>query len=119
MKPPIYANKKHEIIIKEYLAMHKDLIREVANNNRYDNYMEKFSLIVDYHNTYGEKNRDIGNWYDWLMIIPINISVLSLGFLAAIETKRNRALVRSYRILVNDLVHDVADKLENIERVDE
>jgi len=116
MKIPICANKEHEIIIKQYLDMHKDLIKEVSNKDRFNNYMEVYNVVIDLHNNYGD-NKTSSNWYDWLMIIPINISILSNGFLAGIETKNNRATVRSYRILINNMVHDVSDKLEKLNRV--
>jgi hypothetical protein len=51
------------------------------------------------------------------MIIPINITVLTNGFLAGIQTKNNRATVRSYKVIVTNLVHEVADKLEKLDRV--
>jgi hypothetical protein len=117
MKTFICASKEHEIIINNYLTMHKELIREISNESKYRNYMDVFNVVIDYHNNYGSNHRDSGNWYDWIMVIPINISVLSNGFLAAIETKRNSATVRSYRVLINNMVHDVSEKLEKIERV--
>ena len=118
MKQLIYANKQHEVILKEYLSMNKELIREVANDLRWKNYNAVLNIVIDYHNNYGH-NRTKGNWYDWIMIIPINVSVLTNGFLAAIETKRNQALVRSYKVIINELVHDLVDKIEKLEPLNE
>ena len=53
------------------------------------------------------------------MILPINISVLTNGFFAAIETKRNQSIVRSYRIVLNELVHNLVDKIEKLKPVNE
>jgi len=51
------------------------------------------------------------------MILPINLSVMTNGFLAAIETKRNKSVVHSYRVLLNEILHDVVEKIEKIEPV--
>ena len=51
------------------------------------------------------------------MILPINLSILTNGFLAAIETKRNASTVRSYKVLLNDMVQDVVDKIEKLEPI--
>tara|TARA_Y100000592_G_C5392162_1_gene278799 strand:- start:446 stop:802 length:357 start_codon:yes stop_codon:yes gene_type:complete len=116
MKTPICASKEHEVIIKNYLDMHRKLIEDISNKERYNNYIEGYNLVIDLHNNYGN-NTNSSNWYDWIMIIPINITVLTNGFLAGIQTKNNRATVRSYKVIVTNLVHEVADKLEKLERV--
>ena len=36
-----------------------------------------------------------------------------------IETKRNQALVRSYKVIINELVHDLVDKIEKLEPLNE
>jgi len=118
MKQPLFASKQHEIMITEFLTMNKDLVKDVANETRWKNYNEIFNIVIDYHNNYG-KNRTTGNWHDWLMVLPINISVLTNGFFAAIETKRNQAIVRSYRLVLNELVHNLVDKIEKLEPVNE
>lgn len=118
MNKPLFANKEHEILITEFLNMNKDLVKDVANEVRLKNYNEVFDVVIDYHNNYG-KNRTSGNWHDWLMILPINISVLTNGFFAAIETKRNQSIVRSYRIVLNELVHNLVDKIEKLKPVNE
>ena len=114
MKNPLFANKQHEIMLTEFLTMNKELVEDVANDVRLKNYNEVFDIVIDYHNNYG-KNRTSGNWHDWLMILPINISVLTNGFFAAIETKRNEKAVRSYRVLVSELVQDYVDKIETLQ----
>jgi hypothetical protein len=118
MNQPLFANKQHEIMLTEFLNMNKDLVKEVANEVRLKNYNQVFNIVIDYHNNYG-KNRTNGNWHDWLMILPINISVLTNGFLAGIETKRNQAIVTSYRVVLNELVHNLVDKIEKLEPVNE
>jgi hypothetical protein len=37
-------------------------------------------VLIEYHNDYGKGIKE-NNFYDWLMIIPINLSVATNGFL--------------------------------------
>ena len=48
------------------------------------------------------------------MIIPINISVATNGYFAAIETKKNASTVRAYKILLEQLSYDTVDKIQNL-----
>ena len=41
------------------------------------------------------------------------------GFLAGIETKRNASVVRAYRVLLNEMVQDVVDKIEKLEPIND
>jgi hypothetical protein len=80
--------------------------------------LDIFDIVIDYHNNYGSGVKE-DNWYDWVMILPINISVMTNGYLAAIETKRNSALVRSYRLILTEIVHEVVDKIEKLEPIND
>ena len=53
------------------------------------------------------------------MILPINLSVMTNGYLAGIETKRNAAIVKSYKIILNELLQDVITKIEKLEPINE
>ena len=116
MIKPIYANTEHEVIITAYILMIKEFVRDVANDTRYKNFLEVLSIVIEYHNNYGKGVRE-NNYWDWVMILPINLSILTNGFLAAIETKRNASTVRSYKVLLNDMVQDVVDKIEKLEPI--
>ena len=118
MKKIIYANKEHEVIISNYITMIKEFVRDVSNDVRWANYLKVFEIIIDYHNNYG-KNAKENNYWDWLMILPINLSIMTSGFLAGIETKRNKTLVNSYHILITEMLHDVVEKIEKIEPINE
>ena len=118
MKNIIYANKEHEIIISNYITMIKEFVRDVSNDVRWANYLKVFEIIIDYHNNYG-KNAKENNYWDWLMILPINLSIMTSGFLAGIETKRNASIVRAYKVLLNDMVQDVVNKIEKLEPLNE
>jgi len=116
MSKIVYANKEHQIIIEQFITMQKDFVKDLSNEVRWKNYNEIYKTIVDYHNGYGNGANE-NNYYDWLMILPINLSVMTNGFLAAIETKRNKSVVHSYRVLLNEILHDVVEKIEKIEPV--
>jgi hypothetical protein len=118
MLKPIYANNEHEVIISAYILMIKEFVRDVANDTRYKNFLEVLSVVIEYHNNYGKGVRE-NNYWDWVMILPINLSILTNGFFAAIETKGNAPIVRSYKVLLNDMVQDVVDKIEKLEPINE
>jgi len=118
MKQPIYASKEHEVVINAYLIMIKEFVKDVSNNTRWNNYLNVLDIIIEYHNNYGKGVRE-HNYWDWLMVLPIQITTMTQGYLSAIETKGNATLVRSYRLLVSELVQDVVTKIEKLEPVNE
>ena len=118
MRKPIYSSKQHEIIIQDYITMTKEFVKDVSNETRFNNYLDIFDIIIEYHNNYGSGVKE-NNWYDWIMILPINISVMTNGYLAAIETKRNASIVKSYRLILTEMVHDVVDKIEQLEPIND
>ena len=118
MTKPIYANTEHEVIVGAYIAMIKEFVRDVSNETRWRNFLEVLDILIEYHNNYGKGVRE-NNYWDWVMIMPINLSLLTNGFLAAIETKGNSTIVRSYRVLLNEMVQDVVDKIEKLEPIND
>ena len=118
MIKPIYANTEHEVIISSYILMIKDFVRDLSNETRYNNFLEVLDILIEYHNNYGKGVRE-NNYWDWVMIMPINLSLLTNGFLAAIETKGNAAVVRAYKVLLNEMVQDVVDKIEKLEPIND
>tara|TARA_R110000824_G_scaffold18877_3_gene74048 strand:+ start:558 stop:914 length:357 start_codon:yes stop_codon:yes gene_type:complete len=118
MTKPIYANTEHEVIISSYILMIKEFVRDVANDTRYNNFLEVLDILIEYHNNYGKGVRE-NNYWDWVMILPINLSLMTNGFLAGIETKGNAAVVRAYKVLLNEMVQDVVDKIEKLEPIND
>ena len=118
MVKPIYANTQHEVIISSYILMIKEFVRDVSNDTRYKNFLEVLDILVEYHNNYGKGVRE-NNYWDWVMILPINLSLLTNGFFAAIETKRNSSTIQAYKVLLNEMVQDVVDKIEKLEPIDD
>lgn len=118
MTKPIYASEEHKNIIETYITMCQEFAKDVSTKAKYNNYLDVINTIIDYHNGYGSGVKE-DNWYSWLMIIPINLSVATSGFFAGIETKTNASIIRAYKVVLDELVHEVADKIDNLERINE
>ena len=93
--------------------MCKEFSKDVSTKAKYNNYLDVVDTVIEYHNEYGTKAKG-NNYYDWLMIIPINLSVATNGFLAGLETKGNSTIIRSYKTILQELVHEVANKIDNL-----
>ena len=115
MQKTIYANEQHKSIIEAYLLMCKNFAEDVTTQTRYNNYLEVIDLIAEYSNSYGQGSKENGTFYDWLMIIPINVSVATNGFFAGLETKRNAAVIRAYKVVLEQMLQEVANKLYEVE----
>jgi len=118
MTEPIYANDEHRIIIETYITMCKEFAKEVSTKSRYENYLEVVEVIINYHNGYGEGERENLFW-EWLTIIPNNLAVATNGFFAGVETKGNSAVVRAYRLVLDELTQNTVDKIDKIEPIND
>tara|TARA_R110000787_G_scaffold264777_1_gene370704 strand:- start:228 stop:584 length:357 start_codon:yes stop_codon:yes gene_type:complete len=118
MIKPIFASEEHKVIIEGYLIMCQEFAKDVSTKSRYLNYLDVLETVIEYSNNYGAGTRE-DNWYDWLMIIPINMSVATNGFFAGLETNKNRAVIRAYKTVLNEVVGDVVDKIDNLEEPSE
>jgi|TARA_R110000824_G_C15155354_1_gene671394 hypothetical protein len=118
MIKPIYASAEHKAIIETYILMCQEFAKEVSSKSRYNNYLDVIDTIMEYHNNYGS-GRNENNWYDWLVIIPINMSVATNGFFAGLETHSNRTVLRAYKTILNEMVVDTVDKIDNLKEMNE
>ena len=118
MIKPIYASEEHKAIIEVYIRMCEEFAKDVSSKSRYYNYLDVLETIIEYSNNYGAGTRE-NNWYDWLMIIPINLSVMTNGFFAGLETNKNRAVIRAYKVVLNEMVGEVVDKIDNLKEPSE
>tara|TARA_R100001460_G_scaffold13815_3_gene31162 strand:- start:3031 stop:3393 length:363 start_codon:yes stop_codon:yes gene_type:complete len=120
MTKPIFANTMHQIIINDYLKLMLSFVKEISSETKYENFKEVLELIIEYHNSYGKDVSVIsGNWNDWLMIIPINTSVMVNGFFAGIQTKRNLESIRAYKLLLDNALEMLVRDLRDIEKNNE
>ena len=115
---PIYASAEHKSIIDSYMMVCQEFTKEVSSKTRYNSYLDVVDTIVEYHNNYGSGAKE-NNWYDWLMIIPINMSVATNGFFAGLETSKNRGIIRAYKTVLTELVHDAVDKIDELKQTSE
>jgi hypothetical protein len=118
MRKTIYANQEHQQAIETYLIMCEEFVKETSSKTRYQNYLEVVDLILEYHNSYGSGSKE-HNFFDWLMIIPINVSVATNGYFAALETKRNRSIIRAYKVVLDELLHETVNKIDRIDPQDD
>ena len=114
MTKPIYASQEHQSIIDVYINMCKEFVKDISTKTKYNNYLDVCKIIIDYHNGYGEGLKE-NNFYDWIMIIPINLSVATNGFFAGIETKSNAAVVRAYRVVLDEMLQETVSKIDLLE----
>ena len=118
MIEPIYSSEEHKHIIETYISMCTEFAKDVSSKSRYNNYLDVVDTILEYHNNYGKGVKE-NNWYDWLMIIPINLSVATNGFFAGLETKSNSPTLRAYKTVLDEMVHDVTDKIDALEQIND
>jgi hypothetical protein len=114
----IYASQEHKTILDIYVAMCIEFADEVSTKSKFNNYKDVTSVIFDYHNSYGEGTRE-DNFYNWLMIIPINLSVATNGFFAGIETKSNRSIIRAYKVVLEEMLQETVNRLDDIKTTDD
>ena len=118
MREPIYASEEHKNIIETYILMCTEFSKEVSTKAKYNNYLDVLDIILEYHNNYGKGVKE-NNWYDWIMIIPTNLSVATNGFFAGLETKGNAATLRAYKTVLDEMIHDVTDKIDALEQIND
>ena len=118
MTEPIYANNEHRVIIETYITMCKEFAKEVSTKSRYNNYLEVVEIIIEHHNGYGQGDRENLFW-EWLTIISINLADATNGFFAGVETRSNAAVVRAYRVVLDELTQDTVNKIDKIEPIND
>ena len=118
MIEPIYASAEHKNIIETYISMCTEFAKDVSSKSRHNNYLDVVDTILEYHNNYGKGVKE-NNWYDWMMIIPINLSVATNGFFAGLETKTNAPTLRAYKTVLDEMVFDVVDKIDTLEQIND
>ena len=87
-KEAITINYLHKILLTDYFKLLEQTIDDCTgrNNSKYNDYIDIANLIIEHHNQY-RKNTTIGNYHDFMSIIPTNMSIMTTGFLAGLENK--------------------------------
>jgi|TARA_R110000851_G_C13102234_1_gene568791 hypothetical protein len=106
---------EHKVLIERYCSTVTETIKIITGTNasKYNDFIDVANIIIEHHNTY-KHGMSAGNFYDFMSIIPTNLSIAVQGFLAGYETKRNRAKVRAYRLVLNNLAYDLILDMEEI-----
>lgn len=109
-----YAGQIHKVIVEDYINVLDLMIKELTDEEQYNEFIYSLNLIVDYHNGYGDK--DDSNYYDWLMILPLNVSQLVQGLFVGIENEKNRADIRGFRAVLDMELQTVVENISTISR---
>lgn len=111
----ISISYEHKILIEKYTQTVLETIRLITGQNKakYTDFEDVYKTIIDYHNTY-KHNLEPGNFYDFMSIIPTNLSVAAKGFLVGYETKRNAAKIRAFKIVLDNLAYELVEDLQTI-----
>ena len=112
MIKPLGINKQHEAALDTYLLTVCESMKELSTESRYNNFIDIIDIIVKYHNQYSAEK--LGAYSDFMSIIPTNVTSCYSGYLAGVETKRNRALCRAYKTLLTELSHNLITDLEKL-----
>jgi len=111
---------EHKVLVERYANTVIETIAIITgrNKSRYNDFIDITNIIIAHHNGY-KHDMEIGNFYDFLSIIPTNLSVAVQAFLAGMETNRNRATVRAYRLVLTNLAHDLVNDLQELKLYNE
>ena len=116
MSTPIYANEEHKQTIEKFLLLCDEFAKEVGTHSKYQSYSEVLTNIIDYHNNYSAGTKK-NNYWDWLMIIPINVAVMTQGFFAGIETRHKAAKLKAYRVILQEVLEETVSKIELLDPI--
>ena len=114
MRKALYTNTEHKTAVDVYMHMCMEFAKDVSSKDKYNNFLDVVDVIIEYHNNYGKGVKE-NNFYDWLMILPINLSVAINGFFAGLETKRNAAVIRAYRVVLEEMLEQGVIAIDKIE----
>jgi len=117
MRNVVYSSSTHQSTIEAYINLCKQFAQDVSTKSKYHNYLDVLDTILEYHNAYGQEKS--GDFYSWLMVIPINLGVMTNGFFAGVETKKNAAVVRAYKVVLSQMLNETVAKLDFIEPTNE
>tara|TARA_R100000781_G_scaffold45918_1_gene31090 strand:- start:849 stop:1205 length:357 start_codon:yes stop_codon:yes gene_type:complete len=113
MRTPIGISTEHTIILSDYLTLVLDCIEDVSAINKFNNYKDILDIIIEYNNNY-KIGLGTGNFKDFLSIIPVQVSVMTNGYLAGLENQNNRKKVRAYKFLLAEQTHELLINVNNL-----
>ena len=117
LKKPLSINYQHEVLLNKYTSTILTTIADCTgtNESKFNDFVDVCNIIIEHHNGYKKRGTEMGNIYDFLSIIPTNMSVAVQAFLAGLETKRNSITLRAYRYMLVQAAFKLVEDLEDIE----
>ena len=113
---PISINYQHQVALELYLDMITTTIKDITNNDsKFKNFIDVCNIIIEHHNSYRNDILEIGNYNDFLSIIPTHFTAMVNGYLTGLEQEDNRSLVRIYKQLLSEEAYKYIDKVRNLE----
>lgn len=109
-----YASDLHKLLIDNYLGVVGVIVEEVSTPEQFLQFTEQLDKIVDYHN-----GVDKADYYSWLMILPISVSLLVSGLFIGVETDENRADIRGYNVILDSELNNLVEVLSEITRTND
>tara|TARA_R100000781_G_scaffold3464_2_gene4855 strand:+ start:569 stop:925 length:357 start_codon:yes stop_codon:yes gene_type:complete len=113
MQVPICLSTHHSVIVLNYIDILLEFIEDISTIESFTNFKDVLDIIIEYNNNY-KKDIGTGNFHDFLMIIPVQVSVMTNGYLAALENDNNRKKVRAYRYLISEQTQDLIEQLKEL-----
>ena len=118
MQSIVYSSAQHQAIVDVYVTLCKQIVEDVSSKTKYSAYLDVLNTIIEYHNNYGNGVKN-NNFYDWIVVLPINISVMTNGFFAALESKKNAAVIRAYRVVLEEMLHETINRIDSLKPANE
>lgn len=112
---PISINFQHQVALELYLDIITTTIEDITNNNsKYKDFIDVCNIIIEHHNTYKNDILEIGNYNDFISIIPTHFTAMVQGYLTGLEQEENRSTIRIYKQLLSQEAYNYIDKVKNI-----
>ena len=112
---PISINYQHQVALELYLDMITTTIEDITNNDsKFKDFIDVCNIIIEHHNTYRNDILEIGNYNDFISIIPTHFTAMIQGYLTGLEQEQNRSTIRIYKQLLSQEAYNYIDKVKNI-----
>ena len=120
LKPISSISYHHKVLLDKYTNTVVTTIAACTgrNESKFNDFIDVTNIIIEHHNNYKHDMTD-GNFYDFMSIIPTNLSIAVQGFMAGIETKRNSIKVRAYRLMLTNYAYELVTELDKIQLYDD
>lgn len=116
---PIYISHRHEVIINTYLETIFSSIKELVDDkSKYNEFKDIANIIIEYHNNYSA-GQHTGNFYDFLLIIPVNFSTMVSGFLCGLEDRENASIIKIHKTLLYEFGLRVINEIQELKPIDD